>query len=629
MGIELLEFKITDEDIGWVQAQLGCQFDTPRSDVIKCLDSVDIQAFPGTGKTTTLVAKLAILARKWPHTNKGICVLSHTNTARKEIEDRLGNTEVGRKLLSYPHFIGTIHCFFDTFVAIPWLRSHDIDLKIIDTDNVLNRRFRRLSPKTKNYLENKRNYLKYLQNGTNLEINPNTPTYMNLESVKTASFRKGELTFEEVLRIAEDAIDKTAVTNTLKYRFPFVFIDEAQDTNDKHWKLVNSLVNTTPKVIYQCFGDMNQAIYGSGSDFSTYSPFPRTPFLTIPNSLRFGKSIASLSGAMSISQEKMIGANDQFDKLEKEHTIFLFDRQNPSQVLPAFAKHVLSCFSDDEINVFKNHCVHAVGQIKKVADDVNMPSSITHYLPSYSSNNDKKSPAPNDLIDFFRIGRQAFNITHETSEQTKWLCKGLCRLINNNVSDENRITESGNPLGVLIHALSSEEQLKFRKQLLEWQNADISSAEVWTSRLREVQNIAALFGIHTIHAEFIKWRVAVEAPIENCLQAPNTYTYNDNVSGRSITVELGTIHSVKGETHLATLLLETYYKKHNISSVLDLLSGCNRKKPIGKEDEYRMKCNYVALTRAKGLICVALPADSLNEGVEQALKEVGWQIVRL
>ena len=31
-----------------------------------------IKGVPGSGKTTTLIAKLAILARKWPFSNSGI-----------------------------------------------------------------------------------------------------------------------------------------------------------------------------------------------------------------------------------------------------------------------------------------------------------------------------------------------------------------------------------------------------------------------------------------------------------------------------------------------------------------------------------------------------------------------------
>ena len=74
---------IEDEDIDWVESIMegGLHFDEARRAIIRNLDSIDIQAFPGSGKTTILVAKLAILARKWPFSNSGICVLSHTNVA--------------------------------------------------------------------------------------------------------------------------------------------------------------------------------------------------------------------------------------------------------------------------------------------------------------------------------------------------------------------------------------------------------------------------------------------------------------------------------------------------------------------------------------------------------------------
>lgn len=86
-------------------------FDGERKEALKNLSTVDIQACPGSGKTTLLVAKLAILAKYWTNNKQGICILSHTNAARKEIEDKLGNTDLGKKLLSHPHFIGTIHGF--------------------------------------------------------------------------------------------------------------------------------------------------------------------------------------------------------------------------------------------------------------------------------------------------------------------------------------------------------------------------------------------------------------------------------------------------------------------------------------------------------------------------------------
>ena len=94
--------------------------------------SRDFNAVPGSGKTSLLAAKLLLLARKWPHARRGICVLSHTNVARNEIAHRLAGTAEGSQLLNYPHFIGTIHSFVNHFFAMPLLRSLGQKIDVID-----------------------------------------------------------------------------------------------------------------------------------------------------------------------------------------------------------------------------------------------------------------------------------------------------------------------------------------------------------------------------------------------------------------------------------------------------------------------------------------------------------------
>ena len=138
MDKENFGLQITDEDIEWVRTIMpDIELDECRIQILKNMNSVDIHACPGSGKTTILVAKLAILSRKWKWQNRGICVLSHTNVAREEIEERLGTLNVGKKLLSYPHFIGTFQAFLDTFIAMPFLRSCGCPVNIIDTDYVV------------------------------------------------------------------------------------------------------------------------------------------------------------------------------------------------------------------------------------------------------------------------------------------------------------------------------------------------------------------------------------------------------------------------------------------------------------------------------------------------------------
>ena len=61
-------------------------FDSNKVNIIKEDSSCYIQACPGRGKTTTLLAKLIIIANKMPlPEGKGICVLTHTNVAIDEI----------------------------------------------------------------------------------------------------------------------------------------------------------------------------------------------------------------------------------------------------------------------------------------------------------------------------------------------------------------------------------------------------------------------------------------------------------------------------------------------------------------------------------------------------------------
>ena len=89
--------EVVDEDIKWVRRVMDLPtFDQPRQEFLREHTTLDVSACPGSGKTTLIVAKLAIMARKWPHHAKGICVLSHTNAAREEIQHRLRGTVSGQ-----------------------------------------------------------------------------------------------------------------------------------------------------------------------------------------------------------------------------------------------------------------------------------------------------------------------------------------------------------------------------------------------------------------------------------------------------------------------------------------------------------------------------------------------------
>lgn len=67
----------------------GKEFDEERKVFIRNFNTIDLQAVPGSGKTTALLAKLVILERRLPFADgSGILVLSHTNGAIDEIKEK-------------------------------------------------------------------------------------------------------------------------------------------------------------------------------------------------------------------------------------------------------------------------------------------------------------------------------------------------------------------------------------------------------------------------------------------------------------------------------------------------------------------------------------------------------------
>ena len=114
--------NISDDDIHYAESILlpaGASFDAERRTFITNLSTIDLQAVPGSGKTTALLAKLLILARKLPFSDgSGILVISHTNTAVDEKKEKIGKYCPG--LFSYPNFCGTIKSFTDEFLAKPY-----------------------------------------------------------------------------------------------------------------------------------------------------------------------------------------------------------------------------------------------------------------------------------------------------------------------------------------------------------------------------------------------------------------------------------------------------------------------------------------------------------------------------
>lgn len=399
------------------------------------------------------------------------------------------------------------------------------------------------------------------------------------------------------------------------------------------WELIhNAFPENSGLTIRQGFGDCNQAIYNYVNEVVDNPEFPRKSPLLLSESLRFDNRIATLANTVAVSLEQMQGTKKEFSERTSCHTLYLFSKDKAGQVIDEFGQLILDTFSDDELLTYKKNGCHVIGMVhdKKGETPVKQfPKGIYDYWSSYEAKKASKSANPDKLIDYIRIGRSEFQQTEELYKQTEWIAKGIRRLINK-AKGENFIAATNNSFFPIIKKLPEEKQLVLGKIFLELSFADISSEENWKSVYKTLANVLELFGLTANKKveKFLLWTNEIALNIdgqETTKKAlPNHYVYRDRKGERYVDLEFGSIHSVKGRTHLATLILETYSKAHNMKAILKYL--CNKPSKLIGANQNRLKCQYVAMTRAKALVCLAIPIEFVNEKAQELLRNIGWNL---
>ena len=634
---------ITDDDINWVEQKFGnaIQFDQPRREIIKNLSQADIQAFPGSGKTTLLVAKLAVLAKKWSSPYLGICVLSHTNTARKEIQQRLGNSGEGAVLLSSPHFVGTLHSFFNNFVSIPYLRSRGIQIKLIDNEFVKNYRWRKLPHNTQYHLKLKKSgnlekaklFCVYTKKWGAIEYKSETQTQKNLLKVIKDSQKEGYFTHDELLLLAQYVLaENPAIARSIQTRFPYVFVDEAQDTNLLQLELLRqTFLTESSRTVLQNYGDQNQSIYNNIEDNFSGSFFRNeAEYLSLPQSKRFDSRIATLANTVVLNGELMSGTDNKLSGKNARHMIFLFSPNNIDRVKDEFGLLIHDTFSDDELCCYKHLGCHVIGLVHTRKGNTKLehfPKGLYEYWSDYKINVIKINALPNRYISFVRLGDFAFEETNNLSEKIDWIAKGICYFIN--FVTDRKLTLTGHTFNNLLETLSDQDRLRCRGHFLKMASVFPVTKQNWSTILEETNAILNLLGCSKANDinSFFQWQNdefnGNKSDIEE--HKLNSYRFEHPRTKRCIELEFGSIHSTKGQTHLATLVVETHYHKHVIRTILPYLCGEKPAEPKKRISTF-LKSQYVAMTRACGLLCLALPKCFVNSQQIKQLKAIGWEI---
>ena len=559
----------------------GCHFATDAQNVINCWDGGNVLACPGSGKTTVLLAKLKLLADTMPFADgSGICILSHTNVAVDEIKRRLSADS--EKILGYPNFAGTIHSFVDRFIVYPFFRPClRVPLRIVARDEYARRAWK--------VIENSGAY-SALRGVISHRYGDRSP-YKTANSVfEKLSLENGALMLDGKqiaqagCRSAKQLQDLTSCL--LKQDGLMTYersLGYAHRILERHGEIVRPLLARRFKRVFI-------------DEYQDCSPVQRCVLDAV------------FAGTDTVVMQ--IGDPDQaiYDNLEE------VDDQPLKFTRTTLEIAETNRYGDEIADVLtKLRAVYkAIGMIRR-----GNARTILSYWNSFD--NDTAIPSSKNSWEFYR------------QEIIRQLLAGRVYRVEKCVIDllvlVARCCGIRTSAGKCYNATLVRQKIA-EKAREEFGNLIIGLSEDFSKVKGDCQR--QLTEIMTTLCASLFEHVLTEEEVAECVADDGgkggvPVALDQRYEG-GISVKLNTVHGVKGETHEATLYLETeHYGKSDLQRILPLLEGKSFQYH-GRAEKAR-RCVYVGWSRPRHLLCVAMKAETYKN--HESCFESDWKVVKI
>lgn len=217
-----------------------------QKEICLSTDNYVLTACPGSGKTRTLVHRLAFLHEKYPGSRKLNIAITFTNRAADEMENRLNNMGIESDSI----WTGTIHQFCLQYIIRPYA-MYCTRLKcgyyIID-EYKKNEYGKQIADE----LHIKIQYQKYFDNAQILR---------KYEQIKREN---KEIDFDDILSESLGLLNSNSfIAENIAAIIRSIHVDEYQDTNELQYQIIAKIVSKNKTINILFIGDVNQAIYGN------------------------------------------------------------------------------------------------------------------------------------------------------------------------------------------------------------------------------------------------------------------------------------------------------------------------------------------------------------------------------
>lgn len=234
-------------------------------------DSTLLIACPGSGKTRTLTYKIAYELSRLTSIKKYVIAITYTNSAADEIKDRIELLGVDISQL----WIGTIHSFCLEWILRPYhpyldrlkrgfkiVNSHESE--VIFTELCKPYKSENITYWDCTFIAEKEGF-----RATCFDTNKHDSLYIILSQYFSILERNNQIDFEQILFFSYQVLlSKPIIATILSKIFPFILIDEYQDTKDIQYHIIAKILHASGGNCKTLIvGDPNQSIYSSLGGF--------------------------------------------------------------------------------------------------------------------------------------------------------------------------------------------------------------------------------------------------------------------------------------------------------------------------------------------------------------------------
>ncbi|KAA3620529.1 MAG: ATP-dependent helicase [Flavobacterium sp.] len=546
-----------------------------RQEYLKTRGKIVLNACPGSGKTTTIAYKLIQLIEE---SNRdfgdyaGIICLSFTNVAKDEINEKF-KVFTG-KLLSFPNDVSTIDSFIYSYITKPFVHLIDPTLskvQIVDEsdviDDILRGNYQLLRRHSKYLFKYKPSSVEFKVDGTTFSTigGDGKQAYFDYcNAVKTQQLSLGLLKSSDSEYFALQILNSfPRIGEWLAMRFPYLIIDEAQDTSEIQHAIFDKLIELGLKNI-EFVGDPYQSLYefrDARPDlfYAKYKDKENWNCLELMSCRRSSQTIINTYQKLRLETEKEISSTAKIKNEKEVHVL----RYNEGEEIKCVEKYI------ELIQDYKNCQVVVRG--KKMQKLIS-GEGISNINPWKSS------------IPYYFI--RAINCYHKNDIKS---AVNILRVIVPEI-EEPHITKLESRARII--ELRSDSQYNAQiMEVLKGAPSFENTLEVWTS-LSEAY-IKKMFSLnHDIDFAIKKgqWTKQYKVIISDL------FDFKD----RSLRIPVSTIHQVKGKTFDSILIILSPTSQGQNISLSDY--GTPEQFPGEKK-----RMIYVAMSRPVELIAIGVP----------------------